>query len=314
MKLIQYERETHGRLAFDLWQRTVGQQYPIALEHFIKSVNKRTSYEDGDGIVAVESGQVIGFGMVEADYKNPLWNGWGGIMALLVDPAYRRKHIGSAILERLERRMSQVGCREMHLGETLHSFWPGPPEDLPAAKPFFAKHGYDFAAAMVTDLVIELEGYQMTVAHQALDDIDAEVLRATEDTFETVCQFEQREFPYWYDGMLQTGAEKEGHTILVVWRQGEVIGTVFTTHPTSHQRKIGLHIGTINGVGVAEAWRGRGVGAAMCQSAALYVKQRGARCCMIDGVEPELIDFYRRIGAKTGRKYHRGEKYVRHKD
>lgn len=32
-----------------------------------------------------------------------------------------------------------------------------------AAKPFFAKHGYDFAAAMVTDLAIELEDYQMTL-------------------------------------------------------------------------------------------------------------------------------------------------------
>ncbi len=67
MELVQYDREKHGTLAFDLWQRTVGQQYPLVLEGFLESVKKRASYEDGDGIVAVESGQVIGFGMVEAD-------------------------------------------------------------------------------------------------------------------------------------------------------------------------------------------------------------------------------------------------------
>ena len=186
---------------------------------------------------------------------------------------------------------------------------------MPAAKPFFQQHGYDFSKTTIAaDLVIALEGYQMTsAANQALDATEAEISCTTLETFKTVCQFEQREFPYWYSGLLETGSE-DVHNILAIWRRGEVIGTVITNtpkHPGIREKMIGPDVGGFGAVGIAKAWRGRGLGTAMCQSAALYVKKRGAQFCMIDEVAPEVTDFYKRIGAKIWREFHRAEKYVR---
>ena len=50
-------------------------------------------------------------------------------------------------------------------------------------------------------------------------------------------------------------------------------------------------------VGIAAAWRGKRLGAAMCQAAALHVQSRGGTCCYIDwtGIGP----FYEKVGAKV---------------
>ena len=313
MELIQYDRQAHGEQVFDLWQKAVGEKYPLALEDFLHLTNNRRSYEDGEGVIAVEADQVIGFGMVEADYKNPLWNRWGGIVALLVDPARQRQGIGSALLERMEARMRQVGCKEMHLGETLGSFWPGAPLDLPAAELFFRRHGYDFSEGVGTDVAIALDGYEMTpAARRALQEQGAEVRCTTPETLEAVCEFERREFPDWYDGLLKNAGQNV-EDIVAVWRGDEVIGSTIANTPPNHgmrERMVGSPAGGFGGVGIAEAWRGRGLGTAMCQWAALYVKRRGGRYCLIDQIRPELMGFYSRVGAEAWRSFCLGKKRV----
>ena len=52
-------------------------------------------------------------------------------------------------------------------------------------------------------------------------------------------------------------------------------------------------------MGIAKQYRGRGLGAAMCEQAAVHVERTGADVCFIDWTG--LADFYCKLGAEVWR-------------
>ncbi len=102
MKIVTYDPITHYRQVADLWERTLGDCYPVSERVLWPRIVSRPTYEPGDGVAAVVEGKVAGFGIVELD-RAPLGDRRSAsIQALLVDPAYQRRRIGSAMLTLLE--------------------------------------------------------------------------------------------------------------------------------------------------------------------------------------------------------------------
>jgi len=239
MKLIEYCPLAHSPEVFALWQRTVGHQYPLSDRAFLSYTCGRLSYEAGDGVVAVQGNNVIGFGMVEVDRKSLGVSGWGSITVVLVDPDYQRQGIGSTILNTLEARLGEAGFSEIHLGENCHAFWSAVPEDLPTARSFFLSHGYDLTR-MCFDLVIPLKDYEMSPTYrQCLEATGAHVSNVTPENVGAVLEFQQQEFPDWYDAMLKM-LYADMNNILVVQRDEKVLGTILTYIPQSRWRNAGL--------------------------------------------------------------------------
>ena len=89
------------------------------------------------GVVAEAAGEPVGVVAVETGE-----NGKGGVQLLLVEPAVRRRGIGTRLLEAGVERLGALGVTTVVLGSGGHDYlWPGVPEDLPGAAGFFAAPG-----------------------------------------------------------------------------------------------------------------------------------------------------------------------------
>lgn len=311
--LAPFEARLHFDAAHRLWDRAFGPAYPISERALALRLCRRLTLEPGDGIVALRGGDVVGFGIVEVERRADGVPPVGHLLALAVDPAHRGAGIGAALLAALERRLRKAGCRQAIPAGSLHRFWSGVPDDLPGARAFLEVRGYDLSQQVV-DLVVPLASFRRRARYAALmraERVEA-VPAAPADTAAMVA-FQLREFPGWHPIMAAMIAAGDASNVLLMKRGAEIVGTIMTYTPGSRWRSpnltwdrlLGADMGGYGAVGIARAWRGRGLGAAMCQEAACHVKSRGGSCCLIDWTH--LVDFYARVGASVWRTFRRGE-------
>jgi len=307
MEIASFDPRAHYDAVASLWERALGDRYPVTDRVLLPRVWTRPSFEEGDGLVALEGGRVAGFGILERG--RPVFNPGGEctIQALLVDPAAQRSGIGRALLARLEDRMRQQGIREAAVSRGLYRFWTGVPDDLPAARAFFESQGYRRNHEAI-DMFAPLEGFEADERdRRCLEQQSAEVASATEADFGRVYDLLTREAPGWRGSLVAMAASGDLGNVLVIRRRGEVIGQVQTFTPRSRfraanlvwERLCGADVGGFGAVLVAQKWRGRGLGVALIRAAASHVKRCGGTGCFIDWTSHALAPFYARIGASV---------------
>ncbi len=303
----EYEVLRHATGVLRLWERTLGGHYPVSERAFMARAGASTALEPGDGLVAFDGRRLVGFGLVEAN-RNSLGVGAGGnLAALLVEPAYQRQGLGTRLLQDLEARLCAAGCTTVAPGGGPNRFWTGVPDDLPAARQFFAKHGYAFTYR-TPDMTISLGNYAANPTYLAeMDAAGARVVNCTMALAGPLLSFHEREFPGWAPNMLNLLAAGDVDNILMVMHGDEVIGSISAFTPASRCRGanqvwegiFGPYLGGYGAVGIAKAWRGKGLGAAMSEAAGVHVQKHGADELVIDWVGP--VAFYEKLGAKVWR-------------
>ena len=93
--------------------------------------------------------------------------------------------------------------------------------------------------------------------------------------------------------------------VIIARHAHKVIGSLMAFTPFSRfraggmqrARQLGCELGTIGAVGIAETWRGKGLGRAMCEVAFAHIRECGGTHCYIEEVEPHIVPFYEKIGA-----------------
>jgi mycothiol synthase len=226
----------------------------------------------------------------------------GSIPLLLVDPAVRRRGVGTRLLEAGLERLGALGAETVQLGSGGGDYiWPGVPDDLPAAAAFFAARGWRFDH-VVADLTADLSGYEAPAwvgERQGRAGVSLQVM-AERDRAE-VLAFEAASFPTWV-----VWFERLEASVLVARnRAGGMVGTLLFSGPpgaTIYEPMLGPAAGTIGCVGVAEAARGAGVGSAMVAMASELLRDAGTRTCHIGWTQRER--FYARLGYAPWRRYH----------
>jgi GNAT superfamily N-acetyltransferase len=250
-----------------------------------------------DGVVAEDGGALVGVvGVLVGD------GGEGGVQLLLVDPAARRRGVGTRLLEAGVERLRAGGVTTASLGSGAPDYlWPGVPEDLPAAAGFFTARGWWFDRTVI-DLTADLRRYQAPPGvgeRPGRAGVAIEVM-AERDRAE-VLAFEAATFPHWV-----VWFERPGASVLVARdRAGAVVGALLFSGPpgaTIYEPLLGPEAGTIGCVGVADAARGAGVGSAMVARASELLRDAGTRACHIGWTERER--FYARLGYRPWRRYH----------
>ena len=229
-------------------------------------------------------------------------DGEGGVQLLLVDPAVRRRGIGTRLLEAGIERLRADGVTSVALGSGGRDYlWPGVPDDLPAAAGFFAARGWRLDDSVI-DLTADLRGYQAPAGvgeRPGRAGVSIEVM-AERDRAE-VLTFEAATFPHW-----MVWFERLGASVMVArGRTGAVVGTLLFSGPpgaTIYEPLLGPEAGTIGCVGVADAARGAGVGSAMVARASELLRDAGTRACHIGWTHRER--FYARLGYRPWRRYH----------
>ena len=92
--------------------------------------------------------------------------------------------------------------------------------------------------------------------------------------------------------------------VVLVKRGREVTGCAMAFTPASRSIRAGIQrqresdwrLGALGAVGVAVAWRGRGLGRALCDAAAAHIRKAGATHVYVEQVEPHVVPFYEKMG------------------
>lgn len=307
IRIRDYRPLADAAAVLALWERALGDKYPIAERAFRPRAVSSPVFEPGDGVVAVDGRRVVGFALAEIG-RHALGTGTGAsVAAIMVDPACQRQGIGTRLLQAVETRLRAAGCKTAQPGAGAYRFWTGIPEDLPGARAFFERHGYSHRGR-TPDMTIPLGNYTVTAPYQRqLEQAGARVVNCTSEWLGPLFTFQQREFAGWVPIVLSLLNAGDMDNILLVVRGTEVIGSINSYTPASRwrganlvwERVFGERLGGYGAVGIAEAWRGKGLGAVMSQAAAVHVQAHGADVCYIDWVGP--ADFYGRLGARVWR-------------
>jgi ribosomal protein S18 acetylase RimI-like enzyme len=244
------------------------------------------------GVVAEERGAAVG--MVAVDPA-------GSIPLLLVDPARRRRGVGTRLLDAALRHLGAAGAPTVALGSGGEEYiWPGVPDDLPAAVAFFAARGWRWDDRVI-DLVRDLRDYQPPPgAYQRASRAGVSLEVAGERDLEAVLAFEAATFPTW----LRWFQRRDSSVLVARDGDGRVVGTLLFRGPDEgllFAPMLGPASGTIGCVGVADQLQGRGVGSAMVARASELLRLAGTRACHIGWVVRR--DFYVRVGYTPWRAY-----------
>lgn len=310
MQLVDFDPQRHTPETLALWSQVFADHYPVTERVFLGCTVWRPSWDPGDAVLATDAGVAVGFGMIEVD--RPAAN--GSVAAIAVHPAHQRRGLGERILAELERRLVAAGCASAQVGGALHRFWTGVPEDLPTAKAFFEKQGYELNSECY-DLVIPPEaGVDAADWRRRMAAAEVELVSASSDDLGPLLSFQMREFPGWTPSMLRMLAGGDMANVLVLRRGAEIVGTVQSFTPRSRWRAanlvweclLGEDLGGYGSVGIAKDLRGQGLGRLLCEGADVHVRSEGAANCHIDWTG--LIDFYGKFGARPWRKFFRGNK------
>lgn len=316
--IVLYDKGRDGKAVFQLWQTTLGQLWPLD-ESRLQQVlaDGGTHFVAREAKEGEEDGRVVGFVATHVHKQT------GHISILLVVPDKQRQGIGTALHDTALAHFRQRGAMRVQLGGGPSRFFPGVPENLPNALPFFRAQGWSF------------EGEAYYVAYDLTQDLHFYVTppyiwqRMTQQRihFETITQaraaellaFEAREFPNWLEAF-QRVLSLGDYDDLLVGRdeRSHIVASLIMYTPQSNQERFdvlwqaifGERVGAIGCVGVAEQEQGRGIGIALVARATELLTERGVEHCSIDWVV--LTDFYAKLGYHIWRGYHMCQRELIH--
>lgn len=291
-----------------LWQEVLGATYPVSRRVLWPRIAGRNTLEAGDAWVVLNGEQLAGFGVAEIDRAVLVPPTRPCVQALIVHPDFQRRGIGTELLKRIEQRASSLGYKEIAPGAGPWRFWTGVPNDLPGARAFFTRHGYVRNNETV-DLYGSLENYSPDPQAAALlKSLGITAGPVTDTNFGSVYAFMCREAPGWRGSMMMMMEAGDKDNVLVLYRGTEEIACIQTYTPQSRYRgpnvvwdaRYGERMGGFGAVLVAKAWRGKGLGVALCHQAATHIKNRGGSGCYIDWTVTKLLDLvYSKVGTSV---------------
>jgi len=306
MNITTYDPLLHCRQVAELWARALGDTYPVTERVLFPRIVARNTLAPGDGVAAFDGDRLVGFGLLEID-RSALQEPIGSsIQALLADPAYQRRGLGTAMLEGVEARLRQLGMTHAIVAGGAMRFWSGVPDNLPAMRAFVEQHGYtrnDVSIDMCGPLADDAMSDE---SRQKLADEGVEIVCCSHEDVGPAYDLLTREQPGWRHSFLALVTAGNAANMLLVKHGAELIGCIQTYPPHSRFRGANLvwkcqyggeAMGGFGAVLIAKAWRGKGLGVAMIQAAAQYIKDAGAATCYIDWTSHALAPFYGRVGA-----------------
>ncbi len=314
----EYEPRRDEPAAFILWQRTLGDFWPVSRDAFHDRTVGSGLFLPGDHYVSEAEGDLIGFVATQARSLpgvQPDLQPRGELMAIAVDPQHRHQGIGRALVTRATARLKERGMQEIQLGSGgLSYFWAGVPTNLPGAWQFFEACGWPRVEASY-DLVRPLEGY--TTPPEVYERIrlpNIIITTAEETDVPRVLAFEGRYFPRWLTHYETTVAHGEHSDIVLAkdTRTGDVVGTSMVMdfrvpwrrHDFVWQSLLGDNTGGVGPLGVAEDRRENGIGLALAARVTELLTSRGVATSFVGYTW--LVDWYGRLGYRVWRQYDMG--------
>jgi GNAT superfamily N-acetyltransferase len=189
---------------------------------------------------------------------------------LVVDPAFRRRGIGTALLADAESRGAHVIA-----AEPGNYFTPGVPMEWEEARVFFHARGY-LETRWTWNLDASLEDLQPPAAS---------VRRPVHEESDRVLAFIEREFGRIWRFEASKAFEVDLPNAVISEENGEITG--FAVHDVNNRG-----LGFFGPTGVARAMRGRGIGGALLLASLSDLRRLGYSRAVIPWTD--ALDFYRK--------------------
>lgn len=261
-----------------------------------------------EGRVAFGGERAVGFILASAvpDSSGVVPPEVGWIDALAVEPEFRRRGLGGALLRWAETWLKEGGATKAALGGGLRPLVPGLPERSGPAL-FFRQRGYEVAPDPVWDVAADL-GEDSGNTRPEQPDVSSVPAQAAH--LDELQRFLLREFPgrwsFEFREFLREGGRPGDYMLLL---QGPTIqGFARMTFADSEQpldrffmHRLPEPWAQLGPIGISGTCRDRGFGQALVRAALEHFRQRGIRGCLIDWTTDP--NFYRRFGFNEYRSY-----------
>ena len=243
--------------------------------------------------------------------------GKGGLAALCVDPAARRRGIGTALLAAAEARLRAWAVPSAASTLAPFHFVPGVPSESPELDRLLELHGWAHVADCV-DLDADVSCYEPLPAaadrRRATPEVDLRPLRPGEEP--AFRAFMSREFPGVWEFILCDHLDGGGalDDVMVAVERGQLLAFAqvhdarsrFLAGSTLFGDLRGPEPGGLGPIGVAAPHRKRGLGLTLLDAALQHQRRRGVRRMVIDWTT--LEDFYGKAGFRPFRRYRQRRK------
>ena len=306
--------EGHVPGVLGLWERAVGPAFPLR-EALLRQVTLGNGdFRPGDAVVAMRHHDIVGFGLLGRyrgeDADRAAWRSSGWVTAIVVEPGSRRLGIGTGMHRHLlDTDGDGLDPARVAAGGGPVWLFPGPPDDLPGARAFFASLGYRFAST-VADVRADISGSTMPDESRHLMARHRLVVRrANAIDREVLSRFVRDEFGLgWWanaDRFFRSGGAIGDWLLLT--QDGRIVGMAQLHHagqaiigPARFWRP-GPHMGGLGPIGIASSLRGLGLGLAFLHATMASLRDLGVDEAVADWTT--LLDFYAKAGFTTWHTY-----------
>lgn len=294
-----------------VWMAALWDKYPLS-EFLLNNVLANpVQGQSGRHFVAREGDTIVGFiGTQVNPALKPSDPHLGYILGIVVHPDFQRRGIGAQLIAAAMQYFQEIGVRRVMAGGKYPRIFPGAPNDLPIAKAFLLKQGWQQTATDY-DLGRHLGNFETppSVIERILAE-GVELYAGTQDDVAEILAFNDREFAGWASTYHYVASIGDVQDFLVARDPDRgVIGTLLMF---SHQSRrvrcdalwrnvFGETLGGLGEVGIGKAERGRGMGLALVAIGSEILKTRGVGYCNIGFTS--MVDFYGRLGYRVWREY-----------
>ncbi|HOG46329.1 MAG TPA: GNAT family N-acetyltransferase [Anaerolineae bacterium] len=295
-----------------LWNRAMGELFPLRRRLLHQAALGDPDLEPGDALVAWVDGEPAGFCLARTwPPRAPYGEAQGWLEALAVDPRRQRRGVGTALAGAAERALADRGVTAVWAGGGPAMLFPGVCTELAGGRRFLEGRGYALFHT-VHDLIGDLDAMPHPPrVDAALAAAGAQVRPCAEAEWPAAVAFLERSFPgpWPRDRRRHHALGASAGEIYLLWVDGAIAGLAQTYSgdspvlgPSVHWAPaLGIAEGGLGPIGLAEAWRGRGLGLALLTLALEGLRRHGAHHAVIDWTE--LLDFYGPLGFRVWRSY-----------
>ncbi len=302
-----------------LWNRSLGEHFPLTVRLFRQNVEEGPNYDPADGAVVMNGDQVVGYALSERfraqDPLQEMYKATGWIEAIVVDPAYQRQGMGRSLLAWATDRLRSQGAEKILVGGGRHRFFPGVPAELPGVQDYFSRAGFRVSQT-VHDVRGNLRNFTAPPsARAALAAAGGDVRPCRTEDIPALMEFLQAEFPggWRFDTRRFLDQGYDPAEVIILTQGARVIGFAhiwswrsrFLGPPVHWKKLLGHRCGGLGPIGVAQGMRGKGLGLALLQLALQYDAALGVEDGIIDWTT--LTGFYALAGFTSWKTYIRME-------
>lgn len=306
MKFIKLNEYNNNEEICKLWNNEYEFIFPITLELFNR--NLQNAYNNASYVV-IDNDNLIGFiiGKIWQDKYNILnYDKCGWISLIYVHKNYRKRGIGSQLLEIVEEQFIKNNIEIFYIGRDYFNYFPGLPSDMKNSLSWFEKRGYN-TSYCTYDLISKNKDIKPLVNNCY------EFRVATINDKSNLISFMETNWPgrwtketidYWNSG--GTGRE-----YLLSLDEGRICAFAKICYPDTYEnlisysltwRKRFVALGGIGPLGVEKEHRGHHLG----QDIVVYAKNLLISCGSSDIIIDwtGLLDFYRPMGFEVWKSYY----------